>query len=107
MITDAGCKELGTDQRPAYYLQCPDASVAFSEEHSSFPESFLNVPVGTKLQLIPGHGCTTMNTHDQLYLVREGKIVNRIPITSRGRGRYYIMRAGGCELIPVQLRGRF
>ena len=87
IITDGGVKELGMDQVPACFRECPEVPVGFSEEHSQIPASSYPAKVGDKLFLVPGHGCTTVNLHDWLYLVSGGKVVDRIPVTSRGRGR--------------------
>jgi len=87
VITDGGMKELGMDQAPVYFRECPGAPIAFSEEHSQFDRAFLSARPGEKLLLIPGHGCTTVNIHDHLYLVSGDRVVDRIPVTSRGRGR--------------------
>ena len=57
-----------------------------SEEHcTAHCES--HCKAGEKLMLIPGHCCTTVNLFDQLYLVRGGRVVDRVPVTSRGKSR--------------------
>ena len=42
---------------------------------------------GDKLRLIPGHCCTTVNLFDAIYFVRDGRVVDRVPVTSRGKSR--------------------
>lgn len=41
--------------------------------------------VGDKILLIPSHCCTTVNLHDLLYAVRDGKVEDGWEITGRGR----------------------
>ncbi len=41
--------------------------------------------VGDKVLLIPSHCCTTVNLHDILYAVRDGKVEDVWRITGRGR----------------------
>ena len=84
IITDAGRKSVSMDQKMPEFLEYPGHPVKLSEEHCSLYED-LPVSIGDHLHLIPGHCCTTINLHDFLYLVRSGKVVDRIPITSRGK----------------------
>lgn len=86
VVCDAGLKTLGTDQGAPVFVDFPAASVNMSEEHcTAHCES--HCKAGEKLMLIPGHCCTTVNLFDQLYLVRGGRVVDRVPVTSRGKSR--------------------
>lgn len=86
VVCDAGVKSLGVDQGNPVLSKFPDAQVDMSEEHcTAYCTHAYNV--GDKLTLIPGHCCTTINLHDYLYLTRNGKVVDRVPITSRGNCR--------------------
>jgi 3-hydroxy-D-aspartate aldolase len=59
-----------------------------SEEHG-----FVKVPksakglfsVGQKIELIPSHGCTTINLHDVYYGIRSGVVECVLPIEARGK----------------------
>ena len=86
-ITDAGRKSVSLDQRDPVFLGYEGYPVKLSEEHSTvlLPEG--EKRVGDKLMLIPGHCCTCVNLHDALYLTRDGKVVNKLPVTSRGKSR--------------------
>ena len=42
---------------------------------------------GDLLEFIPGHGCTTVNLHDHLYAVRDGRLEAIWEIAGRGRVR--------------------
>ena len=83
-VCDAGAKTLGSDQGPAVFPDFPDEVPALSEEHIAvYRENTLKT--GDKLLLIPGHCCTTVNLHDYIYIVRKGEVLDRIPVTSRGK----------------------
>lgn len=88
VITDAGMKSCSIDQGNPVYEAFPDALVSMSEEHAAFdanPEKPCRV--GDVLIAIPGHGCTTVNLHDRITLVRGGEVEGFLPVTSRGKSR--------------------
>lgn len=80
---DVGIKAVSTDQRPPFFLEYPDAGIRFSEEHCKL--FTLDCKPGQKLHMVPSHCCTTMNLYDWLYLVRGGRVVDKIPVTGRGK----------------------
>ncbi len=87
LVVDAGIKSLGVDQGPPIFCDYPEsASVGLSEEHCTARVKN-NAAVGDKLRLIPGHCCTTVNLSDMLYFVRGDKVVDCVPVTSRGKSR--------------------
>lgn len=85
-VTDAGVKSVAVDQGAPVFVDFPDSPVEVHEEHC-----FVRTPntcrPGDKLRLIPGHCCATVNLHDHIYLVRGDRVVDRIPVTSRGKSR--------------------
>jgi len=86
VVTDAGMKSCAVDQGPPVYERYPGAEVSMSEEHAAFwgdPER--PCKAGDRLRAIPGHGCTTVNLHDRIYLMRGGEIAGCLPVTSRGK----------------------
>lgn len=85
IIADVGTKSISIDQKPAVFSAYPDRPIKFGEEHGSIPGEGLTHPIGDKLTLIPGHCCTTVNLHNYIYFVRQGKVLDRVPVTSRGR----------------------
>lgn len=85
VITDAGLKTVSIDQKPAVFHEYPGLPVKLAEEHCSIPAEGLSHAIGDRLLLRPGHCCTTVNLHDHIYLVRQGKVVDRVPVTSRGK----------------------
>ena len=86
-VFDAGAKSFGMDQRPPVFLDHPETAVRFSEEHCSIPEGVCGYRIGDKAKMIPGHCCTTVNLYDFIHFVRKEKVVDRVPVTSRGKNR--------------------
>jgi D-serine deaminase-like pyridoxal phosphate-dependent protein len=87
VIVDAGLKSLGTDQGPPLLVGHPDAKMNLSEEHISISLPAHNYKTGDKVFLIPGHGCTTVNLFDKIYLIRDNEVTGVVEVTSRGKGQ--------------------
>ena len=85
IITDVGLKAVSIDQKPAVFREHPDRPVKFSEEHGSIAAEGIKHAIGDRLLAIPGHCCTTVNLYDHIYFVRQGKVLDRVPVTSRGK----------------------
>ena len=94
-VLDTGSKVLTMDPavgRPGhgYIVEYPDAVIArLSEEHGvvELPERARGMKVGEKVEIIPNHVCPTVNLADELYLVRDGKVVDTWPVIARGKSR--------------------
>lgn len=84
IVADAGKKSVSVDQSNPVFREFPLCPVDMSEEHIAISIKDHNITLGNKLMLIPGHCCTTINLHSHLYLVRNGRIEDKIPVTSRG-----------------------
>ncbi len=86
-VVDAGVKTCGVDQGMPAICGGSARKMKASEEH--FQLHGLSCPAerGDKLLLIPGHCCSTINLHDKLYLVDDGRVVDRIAVTGRGYGK--------------------
>jgi D-serine deaminase-like pyridoxal phosphate-dependent protein len=104
VITDAGLKtltpehgfplvklpsregiEVGWDPQSLRFLTCH----ALSEEHGRLRSEGgpCHLEPGDLIEFIPGHGCTTMNLHDRIYAVRDGRLEAIWPIAARGKVR--------------------
>ncbi len=83
-VTDAGVKSVAVDQGEPVFVDFPHAPVDVHEEHC-FVRAENTCRPGDKLRLIPGHCCATINLHDFIYLTRGDRVVDRIPVTSRGK----------------------
>ncbi|NLT58739.1 MAG: DSD1 family PLP-dependent enzyme [Clostridiales bacterium] len=85
LVTDAGLKSVSVDQRPPVFREYPDLPIRFSEEHSTLVADRFSHAVGDRLCMVPSHCCTTVNLHDFFYFVRGDRVVDRVPVTSRGK----------------------
>lgn len=87
LVTDAGVKSCGTDQDMAALTEAGLWLSGLNEEHGIVKGDIAGYHVGDQLHYIPGHSCTTFNLHDAAYLVRDGQVIDKIPVTSRGKIR--------------------
>ena len=90
-ILDAGSKTLISDTRSlqgfGMILEHPDAQIhKFAEDYGFLGLSqYAKKPlVGDIARVIPNHVCVAVNMVNQLVAVRDGKIINTIPIEARG-----------------------
>lgn len=98
-VLDCGLKSLTAEQGTPQPLSQVDASgrvnvygidgayiPGLSEEHARLrlesPSRDLNT--GDKVEVVPTHSCTTMNTHDVVYVASGNKVVDMWKITGRG-----------------------
>jgi len=88
VTTDVGQKKMSSDAglplvKNVMGLRC----VALNEEHCILEreETAADVRVGSKLELIPFHGGTTINLYDRMYGVRGTDIETEFEIAGRGK----------------------
>jgi D-serine deaminase-like pyridoxal phosphate-dependent protein len=91
-IIDAGSKTLTSDTGGldgfGYMIEHPSVRIhKFAEEHGFLDLSGSNdkPEVGDIVRVIPNHVCVSVNMVDQLVAVRDGKIVDVIPVEARGK----------------------
>jgi D-serine deaminase-like pyridoxal phosphate-dependent protein len=81
VITDAGLKSVTPEHGMPLVVGHEELVChALSEEHG-------RLGPGELLEFIPGHGCTTMNLHDQVYAMRAGRVEAIWQIAARGKVR--------------------
>jgi D-serine deaminase-like pyridoxal phosphate-dependent protein len=85
LITDAGVKSCGVDQNMPTIVEDGLVLDSINEEHGLVKGKIAGYQVGDTLRYIPGHSCTTFNLHECVYLVRGDQVIERIPVTSRGK----------------------
>jgi len=98
VVTDAGVKVMSGGHRgvepivqviaDGEYL-VPDR-VGLSEEHGTLyfnegNEERAKLRWGQKVLFVPNHCCTTVNQHDEMVVVKDGRVCAVWPITTRGR----------------------
>jgi D-serine deaminase-like pyridoxal phosphate-dependent protein len=85
-VLDAGSKAISQDfGTPVMKGRPNDRVVRLSEEHTRVETGDPGVRVGNRLEVIPTHGCATMNLHRNCVAVRKGKIEAFWPIEASGR----------------------
>jgi 3-hydroxy-D-aspartate aldolase len=100
VVTDAGLKVMsGGDRRsdPPVLVKVDGEPLEFegvglSEEHGTIrfkegSEARKGLRWGQKLEFVPSHCCTTVNQHDEIVVVKDGRAAAVWPVTARGK--YY------------------
>jgi D-serine deaminase-like pyridoxal phosphate-dependent protein len=88
-IADAGMKTITNDFGLPEVKNGPGLTLErLSEEHArlSVADS-AGIDLGEKVELLPSHGCTTVNLHDRAYAVRDGRVVEVWDVAGRGRSQ--------------------
>lgn len=83
-VVDAGVKSCGVDQGMPECVGFTVSHIVASEEHLQLHMPSKKFNVGDKILLIPGHCCSTVNLHDKIYFVKDGKVTDRVAVTARG-----------------------
>ena len=102
LILDAGSKTLALDGARGFGAQAghgavfssleadePDDSLVIerlSEEHATVrcPAS-CTLAIGDQVRILPNHSCVVSNLVDELLLVENLEVVERLPVAARGR----------------------
>lgn len=94
-VLDTGQKSLGMDLSAShpghgYIVGHPDVLISkLSEEHGvcGVPVGETGFDVGDRVEIIPNHICPTVNLMNELFIVRDGKIIDTWTIAARGMVR--------------------
>ncbi|QQR38192.1 D-TA family PLP-dependent enzyme [Devosia rhizoryzae] len=91
-IIDAGSKALTSDLLGlvghGHVVEYPDARVVgLSEEHGTIDVSACaqKPRIGDVIRIIPNHCCPVTNLFDHVHLIRDGALVETVPVAARGR----------------------
>ncbi len=96
VIIDAGSKTLTSDPAPpdragfGYIVEYPHATIVrLNEEHGivEFPPGSPVPAVGDRVEIIPNHVCPVVNLQDELFAVRDGRLIGAWRVVARGRVR--------------------
>jgi D-serine deaminase-like pyridoxal phosphate-dependent protein len=98
-VIDGGSKTFATDVGPGaeplnlegygHVIGYPGAVLErLTEEHGMLSvDEDCDLAVGDTLQIIPNHICSTVNLHDEVYLVGEDGVVEETRVAARGKVR--------------------
>jgi len=86
-ITDAGMKALTRDFGLPIVIDPPGWQLTnLAEEHGFLKRiDGRRLSRGDKVTIVPNHGCTTINLHDNYYVTRRGVLEAVWPIAARGK----------------------
>ena len=87
VILDCGMKSLSQEFGMPLVPGIEGAAISsLSEEHGhlAIPET-AKLAIGEKIEIIPTHGCTTINLHDKFYAVRGDCVEAQWEIAARGK----------------------
>jgi len=79
-IIDAGMKSLTNEFGPPTVKDTALKVVHLSEEHGGVAAGESSLEPGSKIEIIPSHGDTTINLHSEFYVVRGDEVVATWPI---------------------------
>lgn len=85
IVTDGGTKSLGMDQGAPVFVGYEDCAARMSEEHGQITAPGHTCRINDKIRYIPGHCCTTINSHDRIYVVEGDDVTDVWTISSRGK----------------------
>jgi D-serine deaminase-like pyridoxal phosphate-dependent protein len=85
-VIDAGLKALTPEHGDPVALIEGASWLDFSEEHGELALAgpARELAVGDKIELIPSHGCTTINLYDRFHVVEDGHLKDVWRIAARG-----------------------
>ena len=88
-VIDAGLKAVTPEFGDPTVLVDGASWLDFSEEHGEVAVSgpARELAVGDKIELIPRHGCTTVNLYDRFHVMRDGRLADIWAVAGRGRSQ--------------------
>ena len=88
-VIDAGLKGVTPEFGEPTVLVEGASWLDFSEEHGelALAGAAQGLRVGDKIELVPRHGCTTVNLYDQFHVLRDGRLVDTWRVAGRGRSQ--------------------
>ncbi len=84
-VLDIGRRVVGLENGPPVPAGFTASRVAVNDEHTILALDDPVPALGSNLDLVPGQIRTTSNLHDWIWVSRGGRILDRWPVTARGR----------------------
>jgi D-serine deaminase-like pyridoxal phosphate-dependent protein len=85
IVLDAGRKSISCDYGPPTPLPPEATLTAINEEHTTLQWDGEPPDFGARVELRPLHVRLTFNLHDEVWLARGDKVIDRLPVLARGR----------------------
>jgi len=88
-VVDAGLKALTPEFGDPSVLVEGARWLDFSEEHGEIglEGAARDLRLGDKIELVPRHGCTTINLYDRFHVLRDGRLSDVWAVAGRGRSQ--------------------
>ena len=88
-VIDAGLKGVTPEFGDPTVLVDGASWLDFSEEHGelALAGAAQALRIGDRIELVPRHGCTTVNLYDQFHVLRDGRLVDIWRVAGRGRSQ--------------------
>ncbi len=84
IVLDVGRRVVGMEYGAPVPVGFTAHSIVMGDEHATIAMDEPLPPLGSQVALVPGQVRTTFNLHDHVWVVRQGAVVDRWPISARG-----------------------
>ena len=84
IVLDIGRRAVGVEYGPPQPIGFAATDIAISDEHTRIVMADPLPPLGSEVDLLPGQIRTTFNLHDDVWVSRGGRLIDRWPISARG-----------------------
>ena len=84
IVLDIGRRSVGMEYGPPLPIGFTVTDLAISDEHTRIAMSDPLPALGSRLDMVPGQIRTTFNLHDEVWVSRGGRLIDRWPISARG-----------------------
>lgn len=84
IVLDIGRRSVGIEYGPPVPIGFAATDLAISDEHTRIAMPDPLPALGSRLDMVPGQIRTTFNLHDEVWVSRGGRLIDRWPISARG-----------------------
>jgi len=84
IVLDIGRRAVGVEYGPPQPIGFAATDIAISDEHTRIAMPDPLPALGSEVDMVPGQIRTTFNLHDDVWISRGGRLVDRWPIAARG-----------------------
>ena len=84
IVLDIGRRSVGIEYGPPVPIGFTATDIAISDEHTRIAMPDPLPALGSRLDMVPGQIRTTFNLHDEVWVSRGGRLIDRWPISARG-----------------------